>query len=71
MQIGIIRNDRRVSVETQHDILIDWGVDPDRIWCLGKGDKNLKFFIDAHVAREGDQIGIYRLALLIDPGLGS
>lgn len=71
MNIGIIRKHRRLSVETQREELLKWGADPKKIWTFGQGNENLTLFLNARVAREGDNIGIYRLALLIDPGRGT
>jgi len=74
MNIGIIRIHRRVSEARQRSTLLKWGADPDRIWVFGKegkGLQTLKKFLKARVAREGDKIGICRLALLIDPGHGT
>jgi len=71
MKIGIIRTNRRVSEALQREKLAEWGADPKHIWKLGKGEENLDFFLDAHIGRTGDVIGIYRLSLLIDPGRGT
>lgn len=74
MNIGIIRIHRRISEARQRSTLLKWGADPARIWVFGKegkGNQTLKKFLAARAARDGDNIGICRLALLIDPGHGT
>ena len=71
MKIGIVRHNHTLSPEVQRRRLLDDGVDPDRIWDLGKHGQKLSNLVSLASVRKGDEIVICRLALLPEPGRGS